>query len=289
MSSDQHEPPRLLASRDGDFAELLPGLARAREQGPSAEQLASLCTSVAARAASAASGDAAPGDEATRAPQTHRPSKPSSGASGAPGVVGASTGTAKLIKLVAGGVLLSGTLWVAWPRAAQHIPSALPARSAASTPAQLPEPPAPGASAAQASSPATPIAREPAPRRSAAGDARSAPRAALATAEVGDVAAELALLKLARADVRANPAHALALTAEHRARFAQGSLAEEREVIAIEALLELGRKAAAQERARAFFAAYPSSAHTRRVHALLLEHGAALSHANASPSPHSPR
>ena len=51
--------------------------------------------------------------------------------------------------------------------------------------------------------------------------------------------AELALLKRARVSVRSDPARALALTAEHAARFAAGTFAEEREVIAIEALGQL--------------------------------------------------
>jgi hypothetical protein len=48
---------------------------------------------------------------------------------------------------------------------------------------------------------------------------------------------ELALLQGAADRVRANPSEALALADEHAARFPSGGLAQEREVIAIEALV----------------------------------------------------
>jgi hypothetical protein len=78
---------------------------------------------------------------------------------------------------------------------------------------------------------------------------------------------EAELLQRAQRALLDHPSRALALTAEHRRRFAEGALAEEREVIAIEALQRLGREQAARERAAVFEARYPNSVHRSRVSA----------------------
>lgn len=89
-----------------------------------------------------------------------------------------------------------------------------------------------------------------------------AERAPLAGAADGDsdLARERALLDLARAAAASGePAQALAKAELHRARFPRGRLSEEREALAIRALLTLGRDAEARRRARAFQATYPQS------------------------------
>jgi hypothetical protein len=63
----------------------------------------------------------------------------------------------------------------------------------------------------------------------------------------------------------ANPALALSLAERHRALFPEGALAQEREVIAVEALRALRRPDEAEARARRFRARYPDSAHLPRV------------------------
>jgi type IV secretory pathway VirB10-like protein len=78
-------------------------------------------------------------------------------------------------------------------------------------------------------------------------------------------ASEGALLHRAHAVIATDPRQALALTVEHSRRFPNGMLAQEREVIAIEALARLGRAGDARARAAAFFATYPGSAYRRRV------------------------
>lgn len=100
----------------------------------------------------------------------------------------------------------------------------------------------------------TPIAREP-----AASETEHPPAPAAASES------ELSLLKRAR---DADPAQALALTAEHARRFPVGVLEQEREVIAIDALLRLGRADAAAQRAKRFQTHFPGSAHARRLSAL---------------------
>jgi hypothetical protein len=80
---------------------------------------------------------------------------------------------------------------------------------------------------------------------------------------------ELALLRRAQTELRVAPARALLLADEHAARFAGGALDQEREVIAIDALLRLGRRGEATARAERFRQKYPRSAHERRIDVLL--------------------
>ena len=66
-----------------------------------------------------------------------------------------------------------------------------------------------------------------------------------------------------------DPSQALALAQEHAREYPNGLFAQEREVLAIEALLKLRQRAAAVARAKTFVGRYPGSAHARRVRALL--------------------
>lgn len=95
--------------------------------------------------------------------------------------------------------------------------------------------------------------------------------AGVAPAPEIDVDAELALLRSAQDALRAEPARALAIAAEHARRFGDGTLAQEREVVAIEALVSLARLPEARERAERFRARWPRSAHVRRLAVILGE------------------
>ncbi|HEX4621983.1 MAG TPA: hypothetical protein VH208_10495 [Myxococcaceae bacterium] len=66
-----------------------------------------------------------------------------------------------------------------------------------------------------------------------------------------------------------NPRAALSLAEKHRQLFPDGTFAQEREVIAIDALVRLRRTTDAAERARRFEESFPGSAHLPRVHALV--------------------
>jgi outer membrane protein assembly factor BamD (BamD/ComL family) len=68
-----------------------------------------------------------------------------------------------------------------------------------------------------------------------------------------------------------NPKEALAKLEEHARRFPNGTLAQEREVMAIDALLRLGRRADAESRAERFKQTYARSGHVRRIDALLAD------------------
>jgi hypothetical protein len=95
--------------------------------------------------------------------------------------------------------------------------------------------------------------------------------ATVASAEVRDEGpqAEVKLLERAQDALRTRPAEALALCSDHARRFSSGMLVQEREMIAIEALVKTGQKAEARKRAERFKATFPGSSHTRRLEALI--------------------
>jgi hypothetical protein len=88
----------------------------------------------------------------------------------------------------------------------------------------------------------------------------SATSTAATKSPISTLAQERALLDTARADAaRGEPAFALEQVARHARQFPQGRLSEEREALAVRALLALGRKGEARARAEAFRGAYPRS------------------------------
>lgn len=80
---------------------------------------------------------------------------------------------------------------------------------------------------------------------------------------------ETELLSQAQQALASNPALALRLCGEHAKHHPAGALGQEREVIAIDALMRLGRGAEAKARGEAFKQRYPSSGHNRRIDVLL--------------------
>lgn len=84
------------------------------------------------------------------------------------------------------------------------------------------------------------------------------------------LAAEAALLDRARTAIQhGDAAAALAACDVHAKKFAHGTLGEERERIAIEALVALGRRADAEARAQRFDRTFANSVQSERIHALL--------------------
>lgn len=84
-----------------------------------------------------------------------------------------------------------------------------------------------------------------------------------------DPAAELALIRQAQSALASAPREALAHTVSHERRFGEGALAQEREVVAIDALVRLERLPQARARAARFRARWPRSAHVRRIDVLV--------------------
>ncbi|WP_437544224.1 hypothetical protein WME97_35230 [Sorangium sp. So ce367] len=82
---------------------------------------------------------------------------------------------------------------------------------------------------------------------------------------------EVHLLQRAQDALAADPGSALALTGDHARRFPAGALGQERELIAIRALLALGRAAEARARAASLLERFPGSAYRGRLESLGLE------------------
>ena len=111
-----------------------------------------------------------------------------------------------------------------------------------------------------------------------AGATGSPPLAATADTEV-------ALLERAQRALGSDPQRALDLTDLDAKRFPAGALAQEREVIAIDALGRLDRPDDARARANQFFQAFPGSAHGPRVAGLVDLDASPDPSATASPLP----
>lgn len=144
--------------------------------------------------------------------------------------------------------------------------------SATDAPAPAPKSTPSGAKAATEPPPAVaapPPVLEPAASASGASPA-AAPEASSATSGKSPpvqnkAPSEAALLEQARRALNTSPSYALQLANQHRARFPNGVLTQEREVIAIEALRKLNRGGEADQRATGFSKAFPGSAHQRMV------------------------
>lgn len=101
------------------------------------------------------------------------------------------------------------------------------------------------------------------PRRRAARGPRLTPSPALVPPTEPD------LLGRAHAALARNPHTAWMLVGEHERLYPNGTMAQEREVVAIDALVRMGREAEARTRAARFSSRYPSSALRGRVDALV--------------------
>ena len=97
------------------------------------------------------------------------------------------------------------------------------------------------------------------------------PQISAAPSASGSLSAEAALLEQARRDMRAAPAIALSVAAEHAQRFPQGQLTSERTLIQIEALHRLNRDVEARGLARGLLGGSGSGLYAERVHQLLGE------------------
>jgi hypothetical protein len=80
---------------------------------------------------------------------------------------------------------------------------------------------------------------------------------------------EIALIDRAHQTLRTDPQGALALCKEHETKFASGHFAQEREAVAIEALVQMNRKDEAKRRFSSFDNQYPSSSHRVHLESLL--------------------
>jgi hypothetical protein len=138
----------------------------------------------------------------------------------------------------------------------------MPAPGNRAKPVPLPHP-----SAAGASDPTPP----PVPATVLSPDVATQPASPSPVPEAPQRESELELLARARAQITSDPDAALHTLDADRAEYEHGVLAQEREVLAIEALARLGRKPEAEARAAAFHHEFPGSAHWRRILVLLAD------------------
>jgi hypothetical protein len=92
-----------------------------------------------------------------------------------------------------------------------------------------------------------------------------------ASSGTSGIAEEARLLERARSALQDTPALAFELTEQHRQLGPTAQLSAEREFIAIEALLRLGRRAEAERRAAPRLEQAPDSVYTRRLRSLFSE------------------
>jgi hypothetical protein len=247
-----HDPPRLLAPGSAIDPGLRALLEAGRDELPSAAQLDRIALRLGA-------GFVAPGLE--------------------PPIHVATSWSSTVITLVATAVGVAAIAWWApspWP--ARPAKSPAPLQLEQSTPpevhsAPLPADAAPALQRADAGSgEAVPeTARAPTESKS------TRPKRALdhdagrgsATAQRSNPADELLILDQAQHALQSDPQRALADTQRHLRLFPDGQYAQEREVIAIDALLDLQRFAPAHRRARAFLQRFPTSSYRTRVSAQL--------------------
>jgi hypothetical protein len=107
--------------------------------------------------------------------------------------------------------------------------------------------------------------KKPAPKKAHQGSAR--PKAA---ASALDISAEVALLDRARAALaKGDTARSLVLLDEHAKRFNAGALAEEANVLRIQALLKAGQERRAEAEAERYLSVHADSPHAKQVRGMI--------------------
>jgi hypothetical protein len=177
---------------------------------------------------------------------------------------GKALGGVTAMKLTAASLAVGASLW--FGQGAMQTARPVPAQTPSASQPPAAEPEAPQPSIAPLATQAPQLAPSPI-------QAREKPRAPerLRT-QLKRVPApdELALIRDAQA-ARQTPVQALQLLAQHRKYYPDGLLSQEREILAVEALLASGQRARAETQARAFVRAYPGSVHLVRLRSMVGE------------------
>ena len=233
----EQEPKRLLESSDGELRSLLEA---GKSERPDEAQLLALAAKIGIAGGLGGAG----------------------GAGGA-GAAGAKAATAAAVKIslatkIGIGLALATAVGVGTVVATR--PTA-PPETSTDVHVSLVEQPAPSGLA----SVDPPLVHDPLPSATP-----SSAKAAPSTPPM-DPEGDLKLVMAAQDALRSDPARALALCNEHAKKYPNGNVAQEREVIAIEALVKTGQKPAARARAARFRTAYPGSGHLPRITTILGE------------------
>lgn len=85
----------------------------------------------------------------------------------------------------------------------------------------------------------------------------------------GGLSREVSLLESARSELERRPGSALSLLSRHEREFPSGALSLEREFLVVSALMRLGRRGEAEQRAASLRARSPGSLYEKRLEALL--------------------
>ena len=99
--------------------------------------------------------------------------------------------------------------------------------------------------------------------------ARKLARPSIGLSSSGAVEDEVPLLERANRALASAPTQALALTNDHARRFPDSAMDQERELIAITALVRLNRQDQAQARAERFTRQHPGSVYRRQIEAVI--------------------
>ncbi len=134
----------------------------------------------------------------------------------------------------------------------------------------------PAAAEAPASSEPLSAAGQPSPARAAEARGSSEPTARSNSGQSGagafeelSIADEARLLERARAALATDPNRALEVANAHQQLYPAGQMSAERELIAVDALLRLGRRSEAEQRAAPRLRQFPNSLYARRLRQLL--------------------
>ncbi len=255
----EQDPPRWGAATNGLPESLVVGLEEARGVLPGADRLARMREGLAPLltvSAAASVGAVVQGSTVAQA-----------GISGSGTIAGKTAVSAGLGSklwvpwLLLGGVVAATVVGVVAIRSAQvsETPSASRARSA------MPS----SAMPSSASGPA--LGQERTQEVAVPKLPRVHPSSAIAESghEAGSLAPEARLLAQARAQLSTDPRATLGACEQHQREFSRGVLSQEREVLAVEALVRLGRSAQAQARVARFRAKFSGSPHLPRLEALV--------------------
>lgn len=264
------EPPRL---RDpgSDASDAMRALLRAgRSELPDADQIARLR----ARLPLGAPPPGSPPD----APPPASPGALGPAAAGGSLIPSALTGAALAV------VVVLGWTWTerAGDRAAPPaiassavvapLPASAPSTPSTSRGADAPSGPSarPSAAATASAAPAIPVSPStPAFSSEPAAPAPEAPSVAAGSVPPGEGESEARLLGRAQDALASDPSRALSLAGEHARRFPGGTMAEERELLAVAALVRVGRSGEARDRAARFLTSFPRTAYRARLEALV--------------------
>jgi len=239
------------------------GLEAAQASGPTDEQLRALERSVLAGLGTAAGAAVV----IAKTAESH--------ASGA-ATGWLSVGATKLVLALVATAAIGGGTVVAWHAAGKRSHGqpavATPLRVSASSSEGNLRPDLPTPTETSATESEMPSAAPSQPPVAAAFKKHEAPRVGSSKASRGGEDEEVALLERANRALAKSPALALTLAEEHARRFPSSGMDQEREVIAITALVDMGRRSEAQRRAGRFYRAHAGSVYQARIDDALAPH-----------------